>query len=631
MADSTGAAGSGEGDDNMPGNRSYKSLNTGLLGLTCGATALFLLGVIFDATQEDFRLSGTQIGDVGPHIIHSSITCAMCHGDFDARQDPYAAWSGSKMAQAGRNPLFYAQMALANQDVANVGTFCMRCHVPMSFVSGHAADPSGDSLTDVDRDGVSCHLCHAMVDPVYVPGVSPPEDEAALASLADVPQHYGNAMFALDPLGRRRGVRADGAAAHEIIYSPFHRSGSMCGTCHDVGNVAISREPDGTYRYNALNERVPDEDPHAQFPLERTYTEWKLSAFADGGVDMGGRFGGVGVTVVSSCQDCHMPRVAAQACFFGPERPDHALHDFAGAGASVLEIIALYYADDPLLDPNAIEVGIERAISMLERAASLDLAQECGTLRARVINETGHKLPTGHIEGRRVWVNARFYDQSGALLREYGAYDADEAVLDGYSTRVYEMHVGLSEYAASVTGLPAGKTMRMALADTVVKDNRIPPRGFNNAAFETGGAPVVAAHYADGQYWDDVHFAIPQGAASAEVNVYYQNMPRWYIEYLRDANVTNHWGQTLYDLWEATGKGAPNRMVTMHADLTPFLPADLDCDCHVGASDLLLLLQAFGTRMDDLWYDGRADLDGDHAVTLADLSILLSQLGRSCP
>ena len=42
------------------------------------------------------------------------------------------------------------------------------------------------------------------------------------------------------------------------------------------------------------------------------------------------------------------------------------------------------------------------------------------------------------------------------------------------------------------------------LNNVVVKDNRIPPRGFTNAAFEAFDGAPVGATYADGQYWDDV-------------------------------------------------------------------------------------------------------------------------------
>lgn len=524
------------------------------------AVAGVALGALVPLTLEDFHLSGTQIGDVPAGILQTSGECRVCHGDFAPADEPYSTWAGSLMGQAGRDPLFFAQMTNANQDAANAGTFCMRCHVPMSFVTGHALDPSGASLDAIDRDGVTCHFCHSLVDPVYVPGQSPPEDEAILAGLGEVPAYYGNSMFVLDPQGRRRGPYEETDAPHLTIASDFVRRSEMCGTCHDVGNVAVSRRPDGSWRYNAIDERVPDEDPWTQFPLERTYTEWKLSSFGAGGVDLGGRFGGARGPLVSTCQDCHMPTTTARGCYFGRVRDDLARHEFAGAAAQALDLIVAHYADDPAVDPALVAAARARAVSMLERAATLGLERQGGALAVRVYNQSGHKLPTGHIEGRRVWIHVRFLDAAGALVGEHGHYDAAEAHLDEASTTVFEMKVGLSADAAAATGLPEGETTHMALADTIEKDNRIPPRGFSNAAYEVGGAPAVGTAYADGQYWGEALYPIPAGAVLAEVELFYQSLTRHYIEALRDGNETDDWGDILHDLWVETGRGAPIRM-----------------------------------------------------------------------
>ena len=223
----------------------------------------------------------------------------------------------------------------------------------------------------------------------------------------------------------------------------------------------------------------------------------------------------------------------------------------------MLDLILEYQSGSPTVDPALILASRARSVSMLRRSATLDLVQEGAELVVRVTNQSGHKLPTGHIEGRRVWIHARFFDATGALVGEHGHYDAAEAHLDEASTTVFEMHVGLSDDAAAATGFPPGITTHMALADTIVKDNRIPPRGFTNAAFETGGAPPVGAVYADGQYWSDSRFPLPAIAVRAEVELYYQSTPRHYIEALRDGNVTDDWGETLANLWNATGRGAP--------------------------------------------------------------------------
>ena len=82
------------------------------------------------------------------------------------------------------------------------------------------------------------------------------------------------------------------------------------------------------------------------------------------------------------------------------------------------------------------------------------------------------------------------------------------------------------------------------------------------AAFDDAGAPVVGETYGDGQYWHDSRFEIPQNAVRAEVTLYYQSTPREYIEALRDENFSNHWGDTLHAVWEATGRGTPVAMAS---------------------------------------------------------------------
>lgn len=597
-----------------------------------GLVASAAIAAIIDLTLNDFKLPGTKMGVVGPTAVTSSSNCTWCHGDFDPEEDHTASWEGSLMGLGGYDPLFWAQMTTANQDVANAGYYCMKCHVPMTWVTGNALPPDGAAITDLDREGVACHFCHAMADPIFRPGVSPPEDEAILAGLqGGPPGYYANAMFVLDPTGTRRAARTNLEPVHEVIHSPFHKTGSFCGTCHEVGNVAVSRRPDGSYRYNAIDTPTPDTNPAMQFPLERTYTEWRLSTFASAGVDMGGRFGGTRGPVVSTCQDCHMPGIEGPNTFFTNDHPDLAHHTFAGASAQALDLIAAYTANNPNVNQASIARGRARAVDMLTKGVSLELHQSLRTLRVRVINETGHKLPTGHIEGRRVWVNVRLLAADGSLVREYGHYDEAEAHLDEHSTVVYEMLVGLSEDAAQVTGLPPGVTGRMALADTIEKDNRIPPRGFTNAAFEAAGAPVVGWTYADGQHWDEPRFDIPANAVEVEVRVFYQQTPRHYIEMLRDSNTTNSWGQVLYQAWQQTGRGVPIEMATARLTLGATCDADVNCDGVVNVSDLAVMEAAVGGDMSEFCLDD-PDFNGDFALNGFDVeAVSMVMIGLPCP
>lgn len=314
-----------------------------------------------------------------------------------------------------------------------------------------------------------------------------------------------------------------------------------------------------------------------------------------------------------------MPKVTAQGSPFGPVRSDLARHDLAGASAWVLAIISLYYKGSGEVDQTALVAGQAKAVEMVQRAASLELAQRCGTVQTRVINETGHKLPTGHIEGRRVWVNVRCYDASENLLKEYGHYDPLTAELDEETTDIYEMHVGLSDYASFVTGYPPGVTTHMALADVIEKDTRIPPRGFDNAIYASAGAPAVDADYADGQYWDDTEFWLPDETAIVISTVYYQTVTKHYIEALRDGNHSDHWGETLYQLWLETDKGAPIEIVSQESVMMPFLRGDAN-------ENELLDLQDFEQMYDCIAGPevkiqagcGCFDFNGDHRVDLRD-------------
>ena len=63
--------------------------------------------------------------------------------------------------------------------------------------------------------------------------------------------------------------------------------------------------------------------------------------------------------------------------------------------------------------------------------------------------------------------------------------------------------------------------------------------------------------YADGQYWDDTDYDIPPAAASVVVVAYYQTSSKEYVEFLRDANITNDKGQVLHDTWADNGRSAP--------------------------------------------------------------------------
>ncbi len=106
-----------------------------LLTLGIIVSSLLLIAAIAATTNiEDFFLPGSQIGQSGN--IESPDRCDNCHGGYDAAVEPAFNWRGSMMSQSARDPLFYACLAVAEQDAPGVGDMCLRCHTPDGWLNG---------------------------------------------------------------------------------------------------------------------------------------------------------------------------------------------------------------------------------------------------------------------------------------------------------------------------------------------------------------------------------------------------------------------------------------------------------------------------------------------------------------
>lgn len=642
--------------------RSEERWLTASLGIIAGAGALATLTIAsagppgqtqLDTDPTDFFHHGTQPNTLNDPFLSPS-NCANCHGyynDFqpDDGTEPWDTWVHSMMGQAARDPVWRAAVAIANQDANVSGEFCIRCHAPNAWLNGRSSGGDPGALLLADLEGVFCHFCHRAVDPIADPE-NPIEDVDILVDLVNaglLPSSAGNAQYVIDPDDSRRGPHDDvpenmHSPLADILVSPFHQDSLQCGTCHDVSNPAFTRQPDGTYVLNDTHAPHPSGDPHEMFPEQRTYSEWLMSQFANGGVMFNdGRFGGNHINnpeyilagtagLMQSCQDCHMPDQNVGGCFAWENppffrRPDMPLHTFAGANTWVLDAIYDIYGSASGMWPAGIAEAKARNVAMLQAASDTEARQLGDTLEVRVINYSGHKLPTGYPEGRRVWVNVRFFDELDALVGEHGAYDDANAILDTASTKVYESVQVVGADAAAASGIPQGTHGHLVLASQIDKDNRIPPIGFTNAGFASVRAEPIAATYADGQYWDDTSFPVPIGASRAEVRIFYQTTSREYIDHLKDANVTNSDGDTAHAMWVLYGKSAPVEMDFVDVPLTASNLGDVNNDGSVNVLDLLAMLGLWGPCPPPSLCQG--DLNGDGAVNVLDLLILLTNWG----
>jgi hypothetical protein len=480
---------------------------------------IFVLVLVASQAGAEVFMPGMQPEEAGIEFVKVQ-QCKMCHGGTDnGTADPMLSWQGGMMAQAARDPVYRASLTIANQDIEGIGEFCWRCHAARGWLEDRSTPADGTALNREDMHGVSCDVCHRLIDPL--------SDEAKKL-IKDVPPGYGNAMMVADPENRVRGPYGDGKGAmpHLTLRSDYHASG-------------------------------------------RTYSEWVLSDFSKQGAE-------------GSCQSCHYPKVegGGQASKYGSPKRDHfVMHGPVGGSTWVQDaILELWGSGDA--DRRALALGKQRAMELLKTAAKLSFeAAEPGKAVLRITNLTGHKLPSGYPEGRRMWVNVKFLDSSGELLKELGKYGPKDdtvfgkpvsapTLLDPEQARVYECLPAISEAQAKKYGTKPGKSFHFVLNDIIAKDNRIPPKGFTNAAFAEHLSAPVGAVYADGQHWDDVELEPPAGCSRIVVNLMYQSVSWEYLKFLAEENRTDDWGKRLYDAWNKTGKCPPVSIAEIDKNLS---------------------------------------------------------------
>lgn len=602
---------------------------------------------------NEIQQPGTQPGEVGN--LETPDKCDNCHGGYNQAIEPAFNWRGSMMANAGRDPIFWATLAIAEQDFDGSGDLCIRCHSTGGWYSGRSTPTDGSGLMVGDADGVDCDTCHKMTNPnngELLGVMNPP----FLANNEQIPAtgYYGSGMLSLSGGNAKLGPFNDAIARHQFTQSKFHRDISFCGSCHDVSNPAVGdlahnngMQPTGdpVIASGVLSSPVDGKAAFNNFPyqygiVERTFSEYYSGAFsktlvanyANLPADL--KTGAVkaafdsakgnyadGTPRYFSCQTCHVRATTGVGCNKAgvPTRTDLPLHDMTGGNYWMPDAILYQNSQGTLrlggglttVQISAITAGKDRARQQLNLAASLSVTGN--TLR--ITNLTGHKLISGYPEGRRMWLNVKWYDTNNSLLREDGKYDVVASVngtpvksivnLADPNTKIYEAHYGMTqEWANQLLGLGYSpslplsfdritgavdytlgdlaaqgsgtyhETFHFVLNNTVAKDNRIPPYGFNyDDAKVRNALPVPAAQYgspaAGGtyNYWDEITLNPPAGAAYAEIKLLYQPTSWEYIQFLYLANnqlntfLANE-GVNLLNAWLNTGMAEPHVMAS---------------------------------------------------------------------
>jgi hypothetical protein len=475
-------------------------------------------------------------GQVDTDRFADAAKCAQCHTASDtalrdaAGRDvsPVALWRTSMMALAARDPFYLAvfaeELVRAPDDRAMIEQTCVRCHAPAGSEEsdralGFDALVAGtDPAAVLGREGVTCTLCHQIA-------ASGLGQELSFTGGFEV--DYGRKIFGphanpfTDPM--RMFVNFTPTLGDHVARS------ELCSTCHTVIVGSIVEQA--------------------------TYLEWRSST----------------VSQTKQCQTCHVPsddadgvRIVTPIAKFPTNlsvRSPVGRHRFVGGNAYMLRLIggAETWANTGL-GPGELDAAAAEAEAHLATAATLEVAarpEGNGTaLVVRVVNETGHKLPTGY-PSRRMWLHVKVLDGT-RVVYESGAIDEDgslpgEGALQPHRDRI-EDPAQIQIWQAVLVDGDGAPTHRALDAARYGKDDRVLPAGFLPTGVDRIRVPAVGvegdADFVPGS--DTVTFLLgdPPAGATVQVELLYQSLSPTIVDAI-DAGRTPA-GTRFVDLARAT-------------------------------------------------------------------------------
>ncbi len=650
-------------------------------------------------------VAGTTVGGLQ---LERAAYCVECHTSENSTAWPGNGWKGTMMANATRDPIFYAALAIANQDSSPSdplpgdpdyigGDYCLRCHSPAGFLDGHTqANPPptiGGQATTADAsnpnrypcnsyDPASPNLCrclaangdcsttptnrdfcaetperiangYCLVDfenpaarmhPSSSDTHAEPYEQLVTNGAGETADVYDDTegvqcalCHRLDPTGNATrlyggnyllstlsgtnadwlspratrfgpyatiGLQSGDTHPHPGQYSGLQSEGTLCGLCHDVTNPVLDRlNSDGS-------------DRGYKMPIERTFSEWAASDYRPGGA------------LDQACQGCHMAaaNTATPVCFdaaSGSQGLTHSgvpQHILAGGNVWIPTVLRDIGAADPAWlyalvnngTASYTEYDNTQASAQAMLAAAATLTRRDGNASAaagqpfsftlRTTNQTGHKLPTGYPEGRRMWLMVTATTTDGQTLLDSGDYDATTGILTrDAQLKIYEIELGAA--GAAATAYP--QQFHFVRNQIVYADNRIPPSGFDSSAANFDEmAPVPATLYpaTNGKLpnWDDTTYTLTlppdaSGTLTVSAQLVYQTMSKDYVDFLAANDSSNARGSDLMQVWTSHDR-APFVVMATATFAVPIAAAppgsDLSLPVDLAGADLALDLGA---------------------------------------
>ncbi|MFM9984699.1 MAG: hypothetical protein ACKVOK_05660 [Flavobacteriales bacterium] len=547
--------------------------------VACGLAAFGALYVAMIPYSEKEHSCFGRSGDLpldslwqGSNSEFSSAgTCDHCHGFDDAglaSVDLEGAdvnlvddWSSTMMANSAKDPFWRAKVSHEvfinpTLQVEIEGT-CTKCHAPLGrfagIMNGQSEYSIAEMVTDgVALDGVSCLACHRQL----------PQPEIAL--------HTGNLIFDDDSIAY--GPYFNPLITPMALYSgytpeqSFHiKDSKLCAACHSL--VTPTVDMDG----------IPT---GGEFVEQATWHEWLNSSYP---------------AMEISCQKCHMPDLGEQAVklaagYDTPPRTPFSLHTLAGGNVTMLKMmrdnneeLGIFANDAQFNETINATIDNLQQQSLLLEVTEINRTPDTIYVDVKLVNSTGHKLPSGY-PARRMTLVLTAEDALSNSFFQSGGFDENQYV-DGENP-TFEPHYDIITdedqvqiYEMVMGDINGDRTNVLLRASSHLKDNRLVPLGFSESGALYDTTEIVLnipdANFnhdpSEGSGSDIIHYRIPtngySGLVHLEAAVYYQSLPPVWLEGILDLETPE---ANAFSAMYANADKAPVLMKQMQIDIAAY-------------------------------------------------------------
>lgn len=497
------------------------------------ASQLFLLLTSCLIGWLPFRVQSQELPGIYNSLFAGSGVCAACHNSQVSPDGKSLAiaqdWRSTMMANSSKDPLWKAKVSVERKNnpgfEAAIEQKCTSCHAPAgnfnAALTGAAYGFSSLAADPLGKDGVQCTVCHQI-------------SASSLGRYSGHPE-FGIYKSIWGPYQQPNSMPMLNFTGYTPVYSSHITHSLLCGTCHTLLTQAILE--DGS---------IADQF----FPEQTVFQEWLNSDYPSQG---------------TTCQSCHVPRIngpvvisnrppmLAARDFFGQ-------HHFVGANVFMNTILSENQEELELLAGTvALDSTRNRMLRSLQNESlNLELEEvsrfsDSLVMKLTLENLAGHKLPSG-FPSRRLWIELIAQDAAGDTIFHSGKLDPDGQLV-GEDPEVESHHQRIqSEDQVQIYEMIMGdqwgqETTELLRATKPLKDNRIPPRGFDPGHPSYDTIQIVGDALSDPDFnrngdqngtGKDVvwyHIPVPYGSGSVRIvaRVNYQTISAEWLNELWEA------------------------------------------------------------------------------------------------